>query len=128
MKEFLVRRDKSYSIIRVQVIHHVPELWFLEQRHHRRSRNQFNHVLQQRVGLVKFLFCEDLFGEDSHLVDPMTLTHLFKPGVCKPVRERLQEMRLGDPQLIDVHDTESISRIIADPTLQGVQDTPTGVE
>ncbi len=128
MKELLVRRDESYSIIRVQVIHHIPEFWFLEQRHHRRSRNQLNHVLQQRVGFIKFLFCEDFFGEDGHLVHPMALTNLFKPGVCKSVRVRLQKMCLGDLQLIDVQETEPIPRIIADTTSQGLQEAPTDAE
>jgi hypothetical protein len=58
----------------------------------------------------------------------MALTNLFKPGVCKSVRVRLQEMCLGDLQLIDVQETESIPRIIADTTSQGVQDAPTDAE
>jgi hypothetical protein len=58
----------------------------------------------------------------------MALTNLFKPGVCKSIRVRLQKMCLGDLQPIDVQETEPIPRIIADTTSQGVQDAPTDAE
>ena len=46
----------------------------------------------------------------------MALTNLYEPGVCKSIRIGLQKMRLSDPQLINVHEPESILLIIADTT------------
>jgi hypothetical protein len=58
----------------------------------------------------------------------MALPHLFKAGICKPVRVRLQEMCLGNLQLIDVQETQPIALIIADSISLDVQDTRTDVE
>ena len=65
---------------------------------------------------VEFFFREHLFGENSHLVDPVALANFFKASVCEPVGVGLKKMRLGNFQLIDVQEPASMPLIIAETT------------